>query len=151
MARDAQAAGPQLMRTIPKSGEKIPAVGLGTAHTFNVGRDPALVAPRKEGVRLFLKEGGTMIDTSPSYGESEGLTGGILSDLGASQKAFIATKISTWGGREDGLAQMKESMRIFRKKQIELEQVHNLKDTAASGQEALDQPFRVLHRGVVHR
>ncbi len=128
-AGDALAAGPQLMRMIPKSGEKIPAVGLGTAHTFNVDRDPALVAPRKEVVRLFLKEGGTMIDTSPSYGASEGLTGDILSELGAIQKAFIATKISTWGGRGDGLAQMKESMRIFRKKQIELEQVHNLKDT----------------------
>ena len=55
---DAGAAGPQLMRAIPRSGERIPAVGLGTAHTFNVGRDPALVRPRKEVVRLFLREGG---------------------------------------------------------------------------------------------
>ncbi len=126
---DAEAAGPQLMRAIPKSGEKIPAVGLGTAHTFNVGRDPKLVAPRKEVVRLFLREGGTVIDTSPSYGESEALTAEILASLSGSRKAFLATKISTRGGREDGVAQVKESMRLYLKKQIELEQVHNLKGT----------------------
>ncbi|HBK79426.1 MAG TPA: aldo/keto reductase, partial [Nitrospinae bacterium] len=85
------------MRAIPRSGERIPAVGLGTAHTFNVGRDPALVRPRKEVVRLFLREGGRVIDTSPSYGASEALTGDILAELGMGDKAFIATKISTWG------------------------------------------------------
>ncbi|MFP6870879.1 MAG: aldo/keto reductase [Nitrospinota bacterium] len=125
---DAGAAGPQLMRAIPRSGERIPAVGLGTAHTFNVGRDPALVRPRKEVVRLFLREGGRVIDTSPSYGASEALTGDILAELGMGDKAFIATKISTWG-REDGIDQLNESMRRFHRKSIELEQIHNLKDT----------------------
>jgi len=123
----AGAAGPQLMRVIPKSGERIPAVGLGTAHTFNVGRDPALVRPRKEVVRLFLREGGRVIDSSPSYGASEALTGDILADLGVGERAFVATKISTWG-RKNGIDQVKESMRRFGRKSIELEQVHNLKD-----------------------
>ena len=128
LGESAHAAGPQHMRTIPKSGEKIPAVGLGTARTFNVGRDPAMVRPRKEVVRLFLREGGKVIDTSPSYGASEALTGDILAGLGSGDRAFIATKISTWG-RENGIAQLNESMRHFRRKTIELEQVHNLKDT----------------------
>lgn len=130
-AGDAHAAGPQLMRAIPKSGERIPAVGLGTAHTFNVERKPALIAPRREVVRLFLREGGKAIDTAPSraYGESEALTAEILAGLGGAEKAFIATKISTRGGREDGAAQAEESIRLFKKKQIELNQVHNLRGT----------------------
>ena len=37
---------PQLMRTIPSSGEMIPAVGLGSARTFNVGPpNPEWVPP----------------------------------------------------------------------------------------------------------
>ncbi|MBT3350038.1 MAG: aldo/keto reductase [Nitrospinaceae bacterium] len=130
LGTDAGAAGPQLMRTIPSSGEKIPAVGLGTAHTFNVERDASLVNPRREVVRLFFREGGKVIDTSPSYGASEALAGDLVRDAGAGDRAFVATKISTWGGREAGVEQVNESMKRFRRKKIDLEQVHNLKDTA---------------------
>jgi aryl-alcohol dehydrogenase-like predicted oxidoreductase len=125
---DAEAAGPQLMRTIPKSGEKIPAVGLGTAHTFNVEREAALVAPRREVVRLFFREGGRVVDTSPSYGASEALAADLVREVGAGDSAFIANKIST-RGREAGVGQLNESMRLYRRKMIDLEQVHNLRDT----------------------
>ena len=39
---------PPITRKIPSSGEAIPAVGLGTWITFNVGNDPArgMPAPR---------------------------------------------------------------------------------------------------------
>lgn len=124
----AEAAGPQLMRTIPKSGEKIPAVGLGTAHTFNVEREASLVAPRREVVRLFFREGGKVVDTSPSYDASEALAADLIREAGAGDSAFIANKIST-RGREAGVEQLNESMRLFRRKKIDLEQVHNLKDT----------------------
>ncbi len=126
---DAEAAGPQLMRTIPKSGEKIPAVGLGTAHTFNVEREAALVAPRREVVRLFFREGGRVVDTSPSYDASEALAADLIREAGAGDRAFIANKISTRGGREAGVGQLNESMRLYRRKMIDLEQVHNLRDT----------------------
>lgn len=126
---DAEAAGPQLMRAIPRSGEKIPALGLGTARTFDVRLDPALLAPRREVVRLLFREGGTLIDSSPMYGEAERVTGRLLSDLGLHPKAFLATKVWT-RGREAGVAQMRESMRLLRAKKIDLMQVHNLSDTA---------------------
>ena len=77
----AEAAGPQLKRVIPRSGEKIPAVGLGTARTFDVGRDPAIRAPRREVLRLFFREGGTVIDSSPMYGRAEVVTGDLLADI----------------------------------------------------------------------
>ncbi len=127
-AGSARAAGPQLMRVIPKSGEKIPAVGLGTARTFDVGADPAVRAPRREVVRLFIEEGGTVIDTSPMYGEAERVTGDLLADLGLQGRAFLATKVWT-RGREAGIGQMNASMRLLRAKKIDLMQVHNLSDT----------------------
>ena len=128
LAGDAEAAGPQLMRAIPQSGEKIPAIGLGTARTFDVGRDPALYAPRREVTRLFFQEGGTLIDTSPMYGRAERATGDFLRDLSLQDKAFIATKVWT-RGRRAGIAQMTESMRLLRTERIDLMQVHNLIDT----------------------
>ncbi len=128
VAGDAQAAGPQLMRTIPKSGEKIPAVGLGTARTFDVGTDEAARAPRQEVVRLFFEQGGTVVDSSPMYGRAERVTGDFLADLGLQGKAFLATKVWT-SGRESGISQMNNSMRLLRTKVIDLMQVHNLSDT----------------------
>jgi aryl-alcohol dehydrogenase-like predicted oxidoreductase len=128
VAGEVHAAGPQLMNTIPKSGEKIPAVGLGTARTFNVGTDPAARAPRREVVRLFFEQGGTVIDSSPMYGRAEQVTGDFLADLGLQKKAFLATKVWT-SGREAGIGQMNNSMRFLRTKTINLMQVHNLSDT----------------------
>ncbi len=124
----AHAAGPQLKRAIPRSGEKIPAVGLGTSRTFDVGTDPAVLAPRREVTRLFFREGGTVIDSSPMYGEAERVTGDFLRDLGLHDKAFLATKVWT-SGRRRGARQMNESMRLLRTKKIDLMQVHNLVDT----------------------
>ncbi|MFC1491919.1 aldo/keto reductase [Nitrospinota bacterium] len=125
---DATAAGPQLKRVIPRSSEKIPAVGLGTARTFDVGRDPSVRAPRREVLRLFFREGGTVIDTSPMYGRAEVVTGDLLADIGWQGSAFLATKVWT-EGRRRGIAQMNHSMRLLRTKVIDLMQVHNLVDT----------------------
>ncbi|MBT3821398.1 MAG: aldo/keto reductase [Nitrospinaceae bacterium] len=129
LGADAEAAGPQLWRKIPSSGEKIPALGLGTARTFDVRLSPALLAPRREVVRLFFKEGGTLIDSSPMYGEAERVTGHLLSELGLHSKSFLATKVWT-KGREAGAAQMRESMRLLGAKKLDLMQVHTLSDTA---------------------
>ncbi len=132
LAGDAEAAaagaGPQLKRVIPSSQEKIPALGLGTARTFDVGRDPAVRAPRREVLRLFFREGGTVIDSSPMYGRAEAVTGDLLADIGRRDKAFLATKVWT-RGRGRGIAQMRESMRLLRANTIDLMQVHNLVDT----------------------
>lgn len=129
LAPAVRAAGPQLMRAIPRSGEKIPAVGLGTARTFNVGTEESVRAPRREVVRLFFREGGTVIDSSPMYGEAERVTGDLLADLSLRGKAFLATKVWT-SGREAGIRQMSDSLRLLRAEKIDLMQVHNLSDTA---------------------
>lgn len=123
----AEATGPQLHRMIPKSREKIPAVGLGTYQTFDVGESPSSRTGPKEVLRLFFQKHGRVIDSSPMYGESERVIGDLLAKLGLEGGAFLATKVWT-RGRESGVAQMNESMRLLRTQKIDLMQVHNLVD-----------------------
>lgn len=124
-------AGAMARRAIPSSGEAIPVVGLGTARTFDVGADADARAPLEEVLRLFFKAGGTLIDTSPMYGRAEEVVGELLSRLGRTDAAFIATKVWTAGLRR-AVPQMRESMAKLRRHRIDLMQVHNLVDWRAN-------------------
>lgn len=119
---------PLLMRAIPSSGEEIPAVGLGSARTFNVGSSDEERAPLTEVLRLFHELGGRFFDTAPSYGSSESVAGQLVQELGIQDDLFFATKISTGGGREAGLEQEEGSLRSWGRNTIDLNQVHNLRD-----------------------
>jgi aryl-alcohol dehydrogenase-like predicted oxidoreductase len=116
-----------LTRTIPSSGETIPAVGLGSARTFNVGESAAVRAPLREVLRLFRAAGGTVFDTAPTYGTSEAVAGALAQELGIQRELFFATKISTRGGREVGVRQQEASLRAWGRGIIDLNQVHNLR------------------------
>jgi len=52
-----------LTRKIPKSGQMLPAIGMGTWITFNVGRVPALRASRRQVLKTFFDLGGGLIDS----------------------------------------------------------------------------------------
>ena len=121
----AQSATP-ILRTIPSSGEKLPAIGLGSSRTFSVGSSAKDRGPIKEVLRLFAELGGTLLDTAPTYGRSEAVAGDLAAELGLQDKIFWATKISRAGDRQAGIKQMETSMERFRSDHIELEQVHNL-------------------------
>jgi diketogulonate reductase-like aldo/keto reductase len=114
-------------RTIPSNGEALPVVGCGTWRTFDVGRSPEERAPLAEVLRILFDAGGSAIDTSPMYGSAEGVIGDLLAAAGSRDKAFIATKIWT-SGRDNGIAQMQQSMRLLRTDRIDLMQIHNLVD-----------------------
>ncbi len=119
---------PQLMRTIPSSGEMIPAVGLGSARTFSVGPPNPEWISLGDVVRLFHEMGGRFFDTSPSYGTSEQVAGQIVQELSIQNDLFFATKISTRGGRQAGLDQQAGSFEDWGRETIDLNQVHNLRD-----------------------
>src|SRR4051812_48803652 len=82
-AAGAMAVGPALaqapallVRPIPSSGERIPAIGLGTWLTFDVGgSDSAARHARGDVLREFLAAGGRLVDSSPMYGTSEEVIG----------------------------------------------------------------------------
>ncbi|CAN5530577.1 aldo/keto reductase [soil metagenome] len=120
--------GPRMhTRKIPSTGEALPVVGCGTWQTFDVGPSAAERAPRAEVLEVLFEAGGSVIDSSPMYGKSEGVVGDLLAAAGTRDKAFLATKVWTQG-RDAGIAQMKESMRLLRTERIDLMQIHNLVD-----------------------
>jgi diketogulonate reductase-like aldo/keto reductase len=116
-----------LTRTIPATKEPMPVIGLGTWQSFDIGTNPAARAERAEVLRVLFEGGGRVIDTSPMYGRAEEVTGDLLAQRGARQKAFLATKVWT-RGREEGIAQMRHSARLLRTEVIDLMQIHNLVD-----------------------
>ncbi len=123
--------GPRMhTRKIPSTGEALPVVGCGTWQTFDVGPSTAEREPRAEVLKALFEAGGSVIDSSPMYGKSEGVVGDLLAAAGTRDKAFLATKVWT-PGRDAGIAQMKESMRLLRTDCIELMQIHNLVDWKA--------------------
>ncbi len=117
-----------LQRKIPSSGESIPVIGLGTARTFDVDLDDDDLEPLDGVMRTFINGGAKLIDTAPSYGSAEEVTGALLKRIGAQGKAFLATKVSATG-RERGMAQFEASLRALQTDQLDLVQVHNLQDT----------------------
>lgn len=123
----APASSPMVMRKIPKTGEMVPVIGMGSSGSMEVGTDPAERAPLKEVLRVFFAGGGVMIDTAPSYGRAEKVLGDLIAELNLRDKAFIATKIGT-SGRDAGMAQFKQSLADLRTDKVELLQVHNLRD-----------------------
>jgi aryl-alcohol dehydrogenase-like predicted oxidoreductase len=116
-------------RTIPKSGEKLPCVGLGTWQTFDVGTAPAERAAVQEVLRTFFAAGGTVIDSSPMYGRAEQVTGEAVAAIGAAGKPFLATKVWT-SGKERGIREMERSLSRMGTTRMDLMQVHNLLDLA---------------------
>lgn len=121
-----------LRRKIPAAadGESVPVIGMGTWNTFDVGDSAAEREPLKRVLEVFYESGARLIDSSPMYGNAERVTGDLVQQLGRQSGTFFATKVWT-SGREDGIAQMRQSLRRFRTNRIDLMQVHNLLDTAA--------------------
>ena len=115
-------SGQVVMRPIPSSGETIPAVGLGTWITFNVGDDPVLRDECAAVMAAFFEAGGRMIDSSPMYGSSQPVIGHGLAKLGA-PPVFSAEKVWT---SSDGPEQIEQSRLYWGVKRFDLLQVHNL-------------------------
>src|SRR5215510_7896510 len=70
-----------LKKPIPSTGEELPAVGLGSWITFNVGNDPVARDACAQVIRAFFDSGGRLIDSSPMYGSSQKVIGYGLTKL----------------------------------------------------------------------
>ena len=114
-------------RPIPSSGERIPAIGMGTWITFNVGASPEMREHRKRILGEFFAHGGGMIDSSPMYGSSEEVVGWCLDRLDDTQGLVSATKVWT-RGMSDGERQMARSRELWGVNRFDVMQVHNLVD-----------------------
>ena len=119
------ALAPVLERPIPATGERIPAIGMGTWLTFDVApgadRDARLAV-----LREFFAGGGTLLDSSPMYGYAEAALGELVPKARPA-RVFNATKVWT-PTRFLGVRQMEESFAHWGVRRFDLMQVHNMLD-----------------------
>lgn len=119
-------AQPLITKVIPRTGEHLPAIGLGT-DKFRTSERAAIQAV----IRRMQQMGGTVIDTSADYGDSETVIGDSLAALGIRDRLFLATKLVAAGAglfRHDvaGEQSFERSLKRLRTRRIDLLQVHNL-------------------------
>jgi diketogulonate reductase-like aldo/keto reductase len=121
------AAAPLITRPIPRGGERLPVIGLGTYQVFDVPAARLAETELRAVLQRFGELGGMVIDSSPMYGHAEAATGSLAAALKLRPQLFYATKVWT-SGREAGIRQMEESFRLLQTRVIDLMQVHNLLD-----------------------
>ena len=144
-------AGALLMRTIPSSGEAIPAIGVGTSGSYEVPLDSPGFDALREVARIFFEGGGRLLDTSPNYSNAEDVVGALLEQGGWRERCFLATKLAA-DSREALEAQWAASLRRLRTDHVELLQVHNLRNMAEAMPYAreLKDAGKVTYVGITH-
>ena len=132
---------PLIQRRIPGTEERLPAVGLGSAHSFS---DMALRESRGGAydtigavLGALVDGGGSVFDTAYAYGASEQVAGQVAEELGIADRIWWATKINAArvaGGASESadpaaaIYQIRRSFLRLRLEQIDLFQVHNMGD-----------------------
>jgi len=124
-----------ITRAVPKTGEELPIVGLGSSATFRSVAQSDDVSALAAVMETMLENGGTVFDTAPSYGASEKVSGQIARDGGMTDDIFWATKVNVVSRGSSGgadataaRAQVQRSFDRIGKDPIDLVQVHNLAD-----------------------
>jgi diketogulonate reductase-like aldo/keto reductase len=151
----ARAASEVLRRTIPRTNESLPAIGLGTFVVFD--RLPG--APRdelREVVRRYWEGGARLFDVSPMYGSGETTLGAASAALGIGNEMVIANKLWATG---DFLADdtqsrrsLERSMETLWRERIDIMHCHNLVnvDIAVPLMHAWKREGRIRHVAISH-
>ncbi|NHC34735.1 aldo/keto reductase [Scytonema millei VB511283] len=144
-----------ITKEIPRTQERIPAIGLGTFMAFDVkperSRDNL-----QQVMRCFWDAGGRIIDVSPLYGLSEVNIGEFAQKFGMTDDLFIANKI--WatgeflGDRSQAQRQLEQSMQRLSRDRLDVMQVHSLVnvDVIVPLLRAWKQEGRIRYLGITH-
>jgi diketogulonate reductase-like aldo/keto reductase len=140
----------QVLRSIPSTGEKIPAIGLGSWLTFDISNNEDDLSARRDVLKTFYALGGRVVDSSPMYARSEAVIGRLAAELNLTDKLWFATKVWT-NGESEGKRQIEDSIRYF-KKAPNLFQVHNLLDysTQIKTIRKMKEEGKIKYVGVTH-
>jgi len=118
-----------ITKTIPRTSESLPAIGLGTYLTFDVipGEPRDFI---REVIRRFREGGGRVVDTSPLYGTGEISVGDFATAMGIAGELFITNKVWSTGkfltDDSHALASLDQSMQRLWRDKIDVMQVHSL-------------------------
>lgn len=131
----AQTPAPVATKPIPSSAERLPVVGIGTSQVFNFPRtDTAAMAERKAVLQSLVAGGGKVVDTAPSYRESEARIGDLMAEANLRPQIFIATKVgagrsgdpNSAATRQQQTVERDQSRTRMRTQTFELIQLHNV-------------------------
>jgi diketogulonate reductase-like aldo/keto reductase len=149
--KDTAMTSPMMKRAIPRGGELLPVIGLGTYQSFDAGPGAAEREPLKEVLRELVRHGGNVVDSSPMYGRAESVLGEVATATGLTASLFMATKVWT-SGREAGIAQMGDSLRKMQVTRMDLMQIHNLLDWRTHAKTLRDwkDQGRIRYSGITH-
>jgi aryl-alcohol dehydrogenase-like predicted oxidoreductase len=126
---------PLIKRTIPKTGEQLPIVGLGTSATFRQVAMSDDTSVLRQVLETLVNNGATVLDTAPSYNNAEEVCGQLAREAGITNNIFWATKVNVVPRRSDekadpdkAEAQVRRSFEHIGKRPVDLIQVHDVSD-----------------------
>jgi aryl-alcohol dehydrogenase-like predicted oxidoreductase len=118
--------GALITRAIPSTGERLPAVGLGTANVFNGDDEPTRGAAAHV-VQALVSAGGRLVDTASSYGDAERVLGHVIAATNLRDRLFVATKLEA-----PDAAELTRSLARLETGKVDLLQLHNVRDPRQS-------------------
>jgi diketogulonate reductase-like aldo/keto reductase len=120
----AQAGVPQ--RPIPRTGEMLPVVGLGSSKVVEQiaanGTEPVANV-----LRAMVAHGGKLIDTWPRNPANDAGFGRVISMPEFRDKLFVTTKVDQVG-KEAGIKQFRDAQQSYQREVIDLVQIFSLTD-----------------------
>jgi len=144
-----------LTRTLPRTGERITALGLGTFLTFDLKPGDSRDALRQVFER-YVAAGGRVVDTSPLYGSAEVSVGQFMGEFEGSGEMFLANKVWSTGEYLGDESHAVESFRQSRMRAwrdtINLMQCHSITNAPViiPLMKAWKQDGLIRHVGVTH-
>lgn len=118
----------QVLRTrpIPKTGEQLPVVGVGTNQWGAQSEEE--IAPLREIIRLMAENGASVIDTARVYGRgrAEEVIDQVIGELDVLDDLFIATKVTTPETRDEGIASLEACMNALGVDRVSAMQAHSI-------------------------
>jgi aryl-alcohol dehydrogenase-like predicted oxidoreductase len=115
-----------LARAIPSTGERLAAVGLGTAQVFDVN-DAATRQKADAVLQALIAGGGHLVDTASVYGDAEVVVGDVAARGHLREKLFLATKLEM-----PDAAELKRSLARLQTDKLDLLQFHNVRNPEQS-------------------
>jgi diketogulonate reductase-like aldo/keto reductase len=113
-------------RPIPGSAERLPVIGLGSskpvAQIATEGTEPL-----ERVLETLVAHGGRVVDTWPRNADNDAAFGRVINEPAFKDKLFVTTKIDQVG-KQAGLAQFRQSQRLYRKQTLDLAQIFSLTD-----------------------
>lgn len=113
-------------RRIPGTDESLPVIGLGSSKPVSqiAERGPE---PITKVLQTLVANGGTVVDTWPNNDTNHAMFGEVISQPELRDTLFIASKIDRTG-KEEGIRQFEDILRLYQRDSIDLLQVISLRD-----------------------